>query len=197
MFLLRVAGTSRRVTRWFGRVADPLSKWTAIVAVFVGGGWAIYKYAVAGAQDWAINLSVSGQVVQYHDKLGLLVVHIHAKNPLDNEVNLDSKSDAYKLTIHQIPDGKPLGAVSDPDDPPAKGMFAKTIKMMPTDGYTFLPKVDFDDATSVVVPLGSTLWVTAGLTFEGDYVSASEVITVPDKMASGDAHRDRPAINPA
>ncbi|WP_217118583.1 hypothetical protein [Burkholderia multivorans] len=156
--------------------------------MFGGGGWAIYKFAIAGSTDWAINLSVSAQVVQYHDKLGLLVVHIHSKNPLDNEVNLDPKSDAYTLTVRQIPDGKPLGEVIDPDDSPAPRMFSRTVNMMPKDGYTFLPKIDFDDATSIVVPLGSKLWVTASLTYEGDYVSASEVVVIPDQTSTGGGH---------
>ncbi|OJB09053.1 hypothetical protein BGV52_15300 [Burkholderia ubonensis] len=190
MYFLRITGTLRRIAQWFTHVADPLSKWAAIVAVFVGGGWAIYKYTVAGARDWAINLSVSTQVIQYHDKLGLLVVHIHSKNPLDNEVNLDPKRDAYTLTVRQIPDGKSLGTVIDPDDLPVSGVFSRAINMMPKDGYTLLPKIDFDDATSVVVPLGSKLWVTADLTYDGDYVSASEVVVVPERVtvAAGGGH---------
>ncbi|WP_123903129.1 hypothetical protein [Burkholderia pseudomallei] len=182
LYFLRGAGMLRRIAQWFAHVADPLSKWAAIVAVFVGGGWAIYKYAVAGAGDWAINLSVSTQVIQYHDKLGLLVVHIHSRNPLDNEINLDPKRDAYTLTVRQIPDGKPLGTVIDPGDLPASsGVFSRAVDMMPKDGYTLLPKIDFDDATSMVVPLGSKLWVTADLTYDGDYVSASEVVVVPEQ----------------
>ncbi|WP_197419310.1 hypothetical protein [Burkholderia sp. BDU5] len=178
----------RSLIRCLARIADPLSKWAAIIAVFAGGGWAFYKFAIAGATDWAINLSVSAQVFPYHDNLGLLVIHVCSKNPLDNEVSLDPKRDAYKVAIQQIPEGKPVGTVVDPQDSPVSGLFSRTINMMPPDGYTFLPKVEFDDATGVVVPLGSRLWITAELDYEGDYVVANEVIIVPGGTAGDSGH---------
>ncbi|WP_460910768.1 hypothetical protein [Paraburkholderia jirisanensis] len=56
------------------------------------------------------------------------------------------------------------------------------------DGYAILPKADLDDATSVVVPLNSELWVKAEMDYQGDYVSVSELITVPDRGAFSEDH---------
>lgn len=173
----------RSFVRWLALAADPLSKWAAIIAVLAGGAWALYRFGLSGATDWAINLSISTQVIPYHDDLALLVIHVHPKNPRDQEVNLDPGRDAYKVTVEWIPDGKPIGTVMD-DNLPASGVFPATISMMPKDGYTFLPGADFDDATSIVVPMGSKLWITAEVDYEGDYVVANSIVVIPGRSSA-------------
>jgi len=92
-------------------------------------------------------------------------------------IDLDPKHDAYRVTIRQLPEGMPEGTVLDPDDKVKAGI-NKTIPMMPKDGYTFLPGASFDDSTSLVVPYGVKLWVSAELDYDGDYVSTSDIVVV-------------------
>ncbi|MFM0320077.1 hypothetical protein PQR36_34730 [Paraburkholderia nemoris] len=83
-------------------------------------------------------MSVTTEVIPYHDDLALSVVHVHPANPRNIAIDLDPKHDVYRVTIKQIPGGKPVGTVLGPADKVSTGI-NKTIQMMPPDGYTFLP----------------------------------------------------------
>lgn len=163
---------------WLGRTADPISKWATTLALIGGGVWAYYQFVLAGAADWAINLDISTEVVPYHDNLALLVVHVRSKNPRDSEVDVEPPNGAFKLTIKQLPEGKPTGSVIDPDDAADSRSLMKTVDLLPKDGYVFAPGADFEDATSVVLPIGTKVWLTARLDYGGDYVSTSSIAVV-------------------
>lgn len=171
--------------KWLGSIAEPVSKWAATAAslTVVGGGiWAYYQFVLGGGTDWAINLSLSTEIVRYHDDLGLLVVHVHAKNPRMSEVSLEPKTDRYELRVRRLPMDRPSGAAIDPDK---EGELVRAIDMLPKEGYTFAPGADFDDAMSIVLPYGTAVTVTADLTYAGDNVSASKVVLIdgPDDAA--------------
>lgn len=167
-------------------IGDPVSKWVTILAIVVAGIWAYFQFWAAGARDWAINLSITTETVPYHDNLALLVVHVHPANPRNIAIDLDPKHDAYSVTIRQLPEGEPEGTVLDPDDKVKAGI-DKTISMMPKDGYTFLPGASFDDTTSLVVPYGVKLWVSAELDYDGDYVGTSDIVVVRSPTTSANA----------
>ncbi|MET2530193.1 hypothetical protein [Ralstonia pseudosolanacearum] len=169
--------------KWLGGIAEPVSKWAATAAslTVVGGGiWAYYQFVLGGGTDWAINLSLSTEIVRYHDDLGLVVIHVHAKNPRMSEVTLEPKTDKYELRVRRLPLDRASGAAIDPDK---DGELIRAIDMLPKEGYTFAPGADFDDAMSIVLPYGTAMTVTADLTYAGDNVTASKVVLV-----------DRPAV---
>ena len=171
------------VTRWMADVADPVSKWATIAAIVVAGVWAYFQFWASGARDWAINMSITTEVIPYHDNLALLVIHVHPANPRNIAIDLDSKRDVYQVTVKEIPEGKPIGTVLNPNDTVTTGI-NKTIPMMPHDGYTFLPGASFTDSTSLVVPYGVKLWVGAELDYDGDYVGTDDIIVVAPPKTS-------------
>ncbi|KVD91333.1 hypothetical protein WS63_11470 [Burkholderia stagnalis] len=178
----------KRLPSWLGRMGEPVSKWGPTMTLIVGGLWAYYQFVVAGASDWAINLSVSTEVIPYHDDLALLVVHVRSKNPRSSEVDVEPPDGKFRLTIRELPKAKQKGSIIDPDDPADAHAFTKTIDLLPKDGYVFAPGADFEDATSVVLPLGTKVWVSARLDFSGDYVSTSDIAIVePQANASSAA----------
>ncbi|ANH74348.1 hypothetical protein ACS15_0406 [Ralstonia insidiosa] len=192
LFVQRIRSGAVRVWRglaatlkWLGGIAEPVSKWAATAAslTVVGGGiWAYYQFVLGGGTDWAINLSLSTEIVRYHDDLGLVVIHVHAKNPRMSEVTLEPTTDKYELRVRRLPLDRASGAAIDPDK---DGELIRAIDMLPKEGYTFAPGADFDDAMSIVLPYGTAVTVTADLTYAGDNVSASKVVLIdgPDDAA--------------
>jgi len=179
--------------KWLGSISEPVAKWaaTAASAAVVGGAvWAYYQFVLGGGTDWAINLSLTTEVVRYHDDLALLIVHVRAKNPRMGEITLEPGKDKYELKVRKIPLDRPSGTVMDPDD---GAELVPAINMLPKDGYTFPPGADFDEVTSVVVPFGTVVALTADMDYAGDYVSASQVVLVrrPDEVPA--ATRTEPA----
>lgn len=175
----------RPICSWLGQVADPVSKWTTTLALLIGGGWAFYQFALGGAANWTINLALTTEVVPYHNNLALLVVHVKSKNPTNKEFDFDAPNASFRLKVRKIPDNLKRGAIADPE----QGELITNVNMLPADGYTFLPNAEFDDVTSVVLPVGSTVTVTADLeqlngsrTKGGkpdyDYVSTSKIVIV-------------------
>lgn len=161
--------------KWLGSIADPVSKWAATLAVVGAGAWAYYQFILGGATDWAINLSLSTEIVRYHDDLALLVVHVRAKNPRTGEVTLMSGTDKYELRARKMSLDRPSGTVMAPD----QGVeLVPVMNLLPKDGYTFTPGADFDDVTSIVVPFGTVVALTADMDYGGDYVSASQVVLI-------------------
>ncbi|HDR9510492.1 TPA: hypothetical protein QDC03_005663, partial [Burkholderia cepacia] len=88
------------------------------------------------------------------------------------------KNDAFKLTIKELPKGKGKGSLIDPGDNVDPKAFSTTINLLPKDGYDLDPGQDFDDASAVVLPIGTKVWLTAELDYGGDYVSASDIAVV-------------------
>jgi hypothetical protein len=90
-------------------------------------------------------------------------------------VDVEPPDGAFRLTIKQLPEDKPSGSLIDPDDDADSRSLMKTVDLLPKDGYVFAPGADFEDATSVVLPIGTKVWLTARLDYEGDYVSTSNI----------------------
>ncbi|MGF6664078.1 hypothetical protein QF000_005746 [Paraburkholderia atlantica] len=180
-FTVRVGVWLRSVFAWLWKNADPLSKWATTlgtVAVIGGAIFAYYQFDIAGGSDWAINLSLSTEVLPYHDNLGLLVVHVRSKNARASEVDVEPPDDSFKLKIQRIPDGLAASSVINPDDDSDTRDLIKEINLLPKEGYVFAPGADFDDARGVVLPLGSKVSVSAKLVHAGDDISTSRFLTV-------------------
>ncbi len=166
---------------WLGHIAEPVSKWATTlgtVGIIGGAVFAYYQFVVAGASDWAINLSLSTEVIPYHDNLGLLVIHVRTKNPRNSEVDVEPPQDMFTLEVKRVPDGKPNGSVINPEDDGLPKDQIVTINLLPKDGYVFAPGADFEDVRSVVVPLGSKVLLSVKLTYSDDYVAVGNVVVV-------------------
>lgn len=172
---------------WLGRIADPVAKWATTLALAIGGVWAYYQFVLGGASDWAINLSLSHEVVAYHDNLGLLVVHVRSRNPRNSEVDVERPNGAFKLIVKRVPEGLASGSVVDPDDLNGPHDLIREIDLLPKEGYVFPPQADFRDAESIVLPLGTKVWLTVRLDYGGDYVKTSRLVSVELPTASGGA----------
>jgi hypothetical protein len=164
-----------------------VSKWATTlgtIAVIGGAILAYYQFVLAGASDWAINLSTSTDVIPYHDNLALLVVHVRSKNPRNREVDVEPPKDSFELKIKRVPDERPSGSVINPEDDgnPRDQIVAKNL--LPKEGYVFAPGADFDDVRSVVLPLGSKVLLSVKLKYSDDYVATGSVVIV-EPLASG------------
>ncbi len=53
--------------------------------------------------------------------------------------------------------------------------------MLPEDGYEFPPSADVDNVTSVALPTGMLVSITADIRYHDDYVSASRIVRVQPK----------------
>ncbi|WP_176054521.1 hypothetical protein [Paraburkholderia caribensis] len=180
-FAIRIGGLLRFTIAWLRDNADPISKWATTLgtaAVLGGAIFAYYQFDLAGGSDWAINLSLSTEVVPYRDNLELLVVHVHSKNARASVVDVEAPDDSFKLTVKRVPDGLGSGSVLDPDDDSDTRDLIKVIDLLPKEGYVFAPGADFDDARGIVLPLASKVSVSAKLIHDGDDVSTSSFLTV-------------------
>jgi len=172
---------------WLERMGDPVSKWGPTIMLLIGGLWAYYLFAVSGASDWAINLNISTEVIPYHDNLALLVVHVRSRNPRNSKVSLNPPNDAFKLMIKELPKGADKGSIIDPNDNVDPKGFSMTVNLLPKDGYDFDPGADFEDATAVVLPIGTKVWLTTELDYRGDFVSTSNIAVVEPQASEAKA----------
>jgi len=65
---------------------DIALKLTSILAILIGGSWALYNFFRAGGEDWMINLDMDIRVMPYSDKLAIVSATLEATNPRDREV---------------------------------------------------------------------------------------------------------------
>ncbi|WP_133662137.1 hypothetical protein [Paraburkholderia sp. BL10I2N1] len=180
-FAIRIGAWFRSAFAWLWTNADPVSKWAitlGTIAAISGATFAYYQFKIAGGSDWAVNLSLSTEVVPYQDNLGLLVVHVRSTNARASEVDVEPPADSFKLTVKLVPDGLASGNVINPDDDSDAHHLIPPIDLLPKEGYVFAPGADFEDVRGIVVPLGSKMSITAKLIHDGDDVSASSFLTV-------------------
>lgn len=186
-FATYIGGRLRAIFVWLGQIAEPVSKWAmtlGTIAAIGGAVFAYYQFVLAGASDWAINLSMSTEVIHYHDNLALLVVHVRSKNPRNSEVDVEPPNDIFELEVKRVPDGKPSGSVINPEDDGDPRDRIQAINLLPKEGYVFAPGADFDDVRSVVLPLGSKVLLSVKLKYSDDYVATGGVVIV-EPPASG------------
>ncbi|MGA7179344.1 MAG: hypothetical protein WBX11_07165 [Thiobacillaceae bacterium] len=168
--------------------ADIVLRVLTYLAVVAGGIWAIYQYELTGSTDWTINITLESKILPYHDNLRLLVLHVKSKNPRNYEFGLDSKlRDSFELRFRKVATDAKADAVIDED----KGdLIAKVNLMQNTGGeYIFLPGAEMDDMRTIVLPVNTTVAVTAEMQIHNgtmdehdkpdvDFISASTVVRV-------------------
>lgn len=140
--------------------ADFILRALTFLALVTGGAWAIYQYELTGATDWTNNLSLEAKVMPYHGNLRLLVVHVRSKNPRGVGFMLDSKqNDTFRLLIRRFPGDAKVNSVIDED---SGDVIASADLMEGTGGeYLMLPGAETDDMRTIVLPVKTTVNVTA------------------------------------
>jgi len=166
-------------------IGPALVKWAGIAALpiaLANGGWDIYKWRLAGADDWMINLSLEAEVLPYTKDLRLLVVHVRSKNATGNEVEF--KPSLTTFTLDASPLLANLPEKSKVDD--CKGSSIAHFDLMADvgDGYVFMPGAEFDDTRAVVVRAGQLVCLSADLQRKDgprqqpDFVPATRVVYI-------------------
>lgn len=168
--------------------ADFVLRVLTYLAVVAGGIWAIYQYELTGSTDWTINMTIETKILPYHDNLRLLVVHVKSKNPRNYEFGLDSKlKDSFELRFRKMATDTKADAVIDEDE---GDLIAKADLMQKTGGeYIFLPGAEMDDMRTIVLPVNTTVALTAEMQIHNattnehgkpdvDFISASAVVRV-------------------
>ena len=151
------------------------------VAVLIGGGWPIYKYMIGGNTSWMNNIALDTEVLPYQDDLRLLVVHVRSTNPRASKFEFDERNATFKLDIRQLPGDRAARTIFDEDE----GQSIATIDLLKgTGGYEMLPGATMDDMRTVVLPVGTTISMTAELRIrrwwqrESDFISTSSVVRI-------------------
>lgn len=167
--------------------ADVVVSFATLLVIVAGGVWGIHKYYASGADSWAINVKLETKVLPYRDKLRLLVVNIKSVNPRHFETELDRrKGDVFELRFREIPSEMNQWDVTDEDE----GKLIRTVNILPEDvPYDFVPGLEMDDMRAIVVPVNTTVLVTAEIDRRNgtldkagkpdvDFVSASTAVSI-------------------
>lgn len=169
----------------FTAIAELMLKCASLVALLLGGGWALYKFVLEGADDWVNNISVQTQVLPYRNDLRMLVVHVKSKNPRNAKFELDPVDGIFEIEVRSIPENLDAKSVIHETE----GTLLAKVDLMPKDGWELLPYGEFDDIATFILPKGTIAAITATMrkkngatTAQGipdyDDVSASAVIRV-------------------
>jgi hypothetical protein len=141
-------------------ITDLFLKVLSCLAIVAGGLWAFFQFDIGGATDWQCNVSIETQVLPYSDDTRLLVVHVKSKNPRNATFELFSKDhDSFLLRVRKIDPRSKVGTVF-PED---KGNLIATVDLLAHAGgdYQFVPGAEMDDMQAIVVPVGTTVSLTA------------------------------------
>lgn len=169
-------------------IADLILKVLSCVAILGAGGWAVWVYWLGGWTDWQNNITIETKVLPYRDDLRLLIVHVKSKNPRTTVFELDKRlGDSYQLRVRKVSDRANANDVIDED----AGHVIATVDLMARTGdqYEFLPGAEMDDMRTIVLPLGSTVALTAEMAqhngtrdahgkLDTDFISASAVVRI-------------------
>jgi hypothetical protein len=158
----------------FAAVTDLMLKWSSIAAILVGGGWAFYRFVLAGSDDWTINMAMTADVIPYYDNLRLVEVHVKTKNPRDSRASFAPPTDKYTLIVRNVPPDLKSGTAFDFEH----GAPIATVDLMPVEGYELVPNAEFDDMAVVVLPAGSIVTLSAVWRRGDDYVSVEKLVKV-------------------
>jgi hypothetical protein len=179
----------KRLGRLCLQWAGVISLVVTVVSLLVTGGWGYYKWRVAGADDWMVNLDMTTEILPYpgSDELRLLVINVKSKNSTTNEIEFKPRDATFTLTAHRLP----LGLKADSKLPPAdpRNAIVPPFDLMAEsgDGYEFMPGAEFEDTEAIVVKVKTTVRLTATLTRKqtlrgsSDFVSVDRFVVVDDK----------------
>ncbi|MGD1325389.1 hypothetical protein ACNHE5_10780 [Pandoraea pnomenusa] len=164
-------------------IADFVIRLLTLFAVVCGGWWAWYQYSSSGATDWQNNISISTQVLPYHDDLRLLVVHVESRNPRPMKFELSSsKHDSFELRVRTLPAGAAVGTVFHEDEGDLLAQ-ADLLKLAGGD-YIFLPQAEMRDTQVIVVKANTWVSVIAEMKIHTGTRDANGQPDVDDNSAS-------------
>ncbi len=161
---------------------------STFLTIVAGGLWGIYQFNLTGSNDWTNNITLEAKVLPYHDNLRLLVVHVKSKNPRKYEYTLSSaQGDTFELRFQKIKmDVKENTVLAE-----SQGDLIQKVDLMKDAGgeYQFLPGAEMDDMNMIVLPVNTTVGLTAEMNIHNgktdgqgkpdtDFISASTVIRI-------------------
>lgn len=170
--------------------ADFVLRVLTLFAVVGGGVWAFYLYQEAGATNWTNNITLETKILPYHDNLRLLVVHVKTKNPRTYKFELDSKlGDSFELCFRKMATDAKENAVFEENQCEDDLIATADLLKGTGDGYVFLPGAEMDEMRTIVVPVNTTVALTAEMQIhtgtkdkhgkpDTDFVSTSTVVRI-------------------
>ncbi|MBB3213949.1 hypothetical protein FHW67_003255 [Herbaspirillum sp. Sphag1AN] len=164
------------IERWLPYV-DITLKFASIIAFVVAGLWAYRQYAVAGSDDWMVNLDIQTEVLPYKDDLRLLVIHVKATNPRSASIDFEkSKKDSFKLSIRKLPVGLQAGEAVDVDN----GEAINEFDFLPSeDVFSVLPGAEQDSNATIVLPVNAVVSLSAVISkYNADYCVKNSLVQV-------------------
>lgn len=183
---IRTAQESANAPGKFAALTDQIHKWAQVLAILAGGIWAYYHFVLAGASDWDVTLGITTEVIPYSKDLKLLVVHVRSENRTERVVEIAKPDDSFTLTIRKVPDGLTAKAIAETD----KGELLATRDLLPEiDSWQFMPKSRFEDTFGVILPAKTKVALQATLIHDGDYSTASEIVSVEEKTEGNSQNR--------
>ncbi|MFM0752609.1 hypothetical protein [Paraburkholderia strydomiana] len=165
----------------YADIADFCLKTLSAAAVLIGGGWAMYKYIISGSTSWMNNIALDTEVLPYQDDLRLLVIHVRSVNPRTSKFEFNEHNATFKLDIRQLPSDRAARTIFDEEE---GQLFASIDLLKGTGGYEMLPGGTMDDMRTVILPVGTTVSMTAELRIrrwcqrESDFISTSSVVRI-------------------
>lgn len=180
---------SKRLARLSLQWAGVVSLVVTLASLLVTGGWGYYRWRVAGADDWMVNLDMTTEVLPYpgSDDLRLLVIHVRSKNSTANEVEFNARDATFTLTANRLPLGLKADSKLSPAD--QRDAIVPPFDLMAESGggYDFMPNAEFEDTEAIVVKAKTTVRLTATLTRRqtirgsSDFVSVDRFVVIGDK----------------
>jgi len=178
---VRAPTLTEKIQLW----TDIAFKAVSVVALLLGGCWAIYQFRAKGGDDWVVNFDLATEVTSYEGNQKLLVVHITAKNPANGTEFEIPHEGHYVLKIRRIPNDLKVGTVLAEDS----GEVVADIDLLKGEEAVFLPGAELQDTETIVVPASSVLSVSVEIDIPNhtkdksgkpdyDFVNASRVIAV-------------------
>lgn len=155
--------------------ADLALKCVSVVAIVMGGTWALYQHRITETASYNVQVAVSAEFQPYGGDLRLLLIHARPKNI--GKVLVEPGKSGFVVTVRTIPEKLKEGVV-DLEDLPVFYM-DDLLKRFP-DGYELEPGVEYDEVVALVVPKGKMFAVKATLDL-GDDTEVDHTTVVRDQ----------------
>lgn len=142
---------------------DLILKCVSVVAIVVGGSWALYQFHLTETAAYNIQIAVSTESQPYGNDLRLLLIHAKPKNI--GKVLVTPGKLGLVVTVRNVPEKLKEGVVELEELP----VFytADLMKRFP-DGYDLEPGVEYDEVVALVVPKGKMFAIKATLDLGDD-----------------------------
>ena len=167
------------VPRWMAAHADPVFKWSVVLALAVGGWWVFEDYEGADVVLTNPQMQIS---VDYLDlpagdaragQYKMAVVHVKTRNLGSAAYTVDP--DALVLTLSPLQGQLPPGWVD------TRNLVAEeTVSLLQNhpNGEVLEPGVEYDDQAAFILPVGALYLAQAKLDLGDDFSAAESYVRV-------------------